>query len=148
MIRNKNNFSIEIDKKYIIKYNPYDKIQQGRINVNLCLNKIDSFILTKGTKISIPLQNNIENEFTIKKDYEDTETIIRFINEYSSKNNLTNLIGDIYMNFQKKNRKKEERNEVFTSQYFFNSEKNNNIFSRAWSILYGLHQIQMHINFY
>ncbi len=42
------------------------------------------------------------------------------------------------MNFQKKNRKKEERNEVFTSQYFFNSEKNNNIFSRAWSILYGL----------
>ena len=99
MIRNKNNFSIEIDKKYIIKYNPCDKIQQGRINVNLCLNKIDSFILTKGTKISIPLHNNAENEFTIKKDYEDTEIIIRFINEYSSKNNLTNLIKIIKKSF-------------------------------------------------
>ena len=136
MIRNKNNFSIEIDKKYIIKYNPYDKIQQGRINVNLCLNKIDSFILTKGTKISIPLQNNQENEFTIKKDYEDPETIIRFINEYSTKKNLTNSISEIFFNFQRQNRKKEERNEFFTSQYFFDTEKNNNIFSRAWSILY------------
>ena len=137
LIRNKNNFSIEIDKKYIIKYNPCDKIQQGRTNVNLCLNKIDSFILTAGTKISIPLKNDIENDLTIKRDYEDTETIIRFINEYSPKNNLTNLINDIYM-FQEKNRKKEERNEFFTSQYFFDTEKNNNIFSRAWSILYGL----------
>ena len=122
MIRNKNNFSIEIDKKYIFIYNPCDKIQQGRINVYLCLNKTDSFILTAGTKISIPLQNNTENEFTIQKDCEVTETIIRFINEYSPKNNLTNLIGEIYMKFHKKNRKK-ERNEFFTSQYFFNSEK-------------------------
>ena len=36
----------------------------------------------------------IENEFKNKKDFEDSETIIRFINEYSPKKNLTKSISE------------------------------------------------------
>mgnify|MGYP002622861730 CR=1 FL=1 len=137
LIRNKVNFSIEIDRN-LFEYNPNKDIEYGRIHPKLCLNKSDSFVLTAGTKISIPLINSNVNEFEIKRDFEDSETILKFIKEYAPKRNLNKNIAEIYNNFQKKGRKNEEKEEIFTSEYFFNPEKNNNIYSRAWSILYAL----------
>ena len=77
------------------------------------------------------------NEIEIEEDFEDSETIIKFINKYANKNNINNEIEEIYNNFNK-NRKNEEKKEIFTSEYFFNSEKNTNIYSRIWSIIYSL----------
>ena len=136
LVKNNNNFSFEIDKnKFIFK--PNENIQYGKIEVDFCLNKKESFILTKGTKIKIPLIDFENNEIEIEEDFEDSETIIKFINKYANKNNINNEIGEIYNNFIK-NRKNEEKKEIFTSEYFFNSEKNTNIYSRIWSIIYSL----------
>ena len=138
LVRNKNYFSIEIDKTSKYFYNKNKKNEYGKIQAELCLNKKNSFILTAGTKIKIPLINMENNEFEIKKDFEDSETIIKFINEYAPKKNINKKIAEIYNNFNKKRRKNEEKIKYFSSEYFFNPEKNTNIYSRAWSIIFGL----------
>ena len=137
LVRNKNNFSIEIDG-FVFTFSPNQETEYGRIQVNLCLNKKDSFILTAGTEIKIPLNEENQNGFQIKKDVDDSETIINFINEYIPKTNINKNISEIYKNFLKKRRKNEKIKENFSSDYFFNPEKNNNIYSRAWSIIYAL----------
>ena len=137
LIRNKIEFTIEIDNHVFI-HKPFNETQNGRIQLTLCLNNKNSFKLTRGTKISIPLADFNENEIEIEKDAEDTENIIAFIQEYAPKKDLTKQIGEIFMNFQKKRKKIEFKKNNFTSQYFFDPKKNNNIYSRAWSIIYGL----------
>lgn len=137
LVRNKNKFTIEIDR-YVFSYCPKEETEYGRIQVNLCLNKQNSFILTAGTEIKIPLNEEEQNGFQIKRDVEDSETIINFISEYIPKTNINKNISEIYKNFLKKRRRNEKIQESFTSEYFFNPEKNNNIYSRAWSIIYAL----------
>ena len=106
LARNKNNFSIEIDRN-LFKYTPNKKIEYGKITVNLCLNKENSFNLTAGTRISIPIINLKGNEFTINKDVvEDSELYLRLIYEYASKKNLTKSIMEIFKNFKKKKNNK------------------------------------------
>ncbi len=134
LIRNRNYFTIEIDNEF---FEFSQKKEYGKIQVNLCLNNTDSYILTKGTKINIPLRNNIPNYIEMKEDLEDSETIIRFINDYAPKKNLTKTISEIYNNFIKKKRINEKK-DIFSSEYFFDPYKENNIYSRAWSIIYGL----------
>ena len=137
LVRNKNKFSIEIDR-YVFSFCPNQETEYGRIQVYLCLNKHNSFILTAGTEIKIPLNEEDQNGFQIKKDVEDSETIINFINEYIPKTNINKNISEIYRNFLKKRKKNEKFQEIFSSDYYFNPEKNNNIYSRAWSIIYAL----------
>ena len=137
LIRNNINFSIEIDKQ-IFSYLPNKDVQYGRIQPCFCLNKEKSFILTAGTKISIPLKNVNKNEIEINKRAEDSETLIKFVQEYAPKKDLNKQISEIFLNFQKKKRNNKEKEKYFTSLYFFDPQKNNNIFSRAWSIIYGL----------
>ena len=136
LVRNKNNFSIEIDNNIFI-YSPNNNIEYGKISAHLCLNKDRSFNLSAGTKISIPLVNT-NNEFILKKEPEDSEIFIRFIYDYSSKKNITKNIIEIFNNFKKQRKKNEEKKEIFSSDYFYNPEKNNSIYSRAWGIIYGL----------
>ena len=90
LVRNKNNFSIEIDNNTFI-YSPNNNIEYGKISAHLCLNKDNSFNLSAGTKISIPLVNT-NNEFILKKEPEDSEIFISFIYDYSSKKNITKNI--------------------------------------------------------
>ncbi len=63
-----------------IIYIPVNETQYGRIQLTLCLYNPNSFKLTKGTKISIPLVDFNENEIEIQKDAEDTENIIVLFN--------------------------------------------------------------------
>ena len=87
VIRNKIEFTIEIND-YIYIYIPVNETQYGRIQLTLCLNNLNSFKLTRGTKISIPLVDFNENEIEIQKDAEDTENIIDFIQLYAPKKDL------------------------------------------------------------
>ena len=87
VIRNKIEFTIEINY-YIYIYIPVNETQYGRIQLTLCLYNPNSFKLTRGTKISIPLVDFNENEIEIQKDAEDTENIIDFIQLYAPKKDL------------------------------------------------------------
>ena len=80
LVRNKNNFTIEFDR-YCFSFKPNKETKYGRIQVNLCFNKSNSFILTAETEIKIPFNDKDKNRFQIKKDVEDTEVIINLINE-------------------------------------------------------------------
>ena len=131
LVRNKNNFSIEIDgTKYIYCSN---ETQYGRINPKLCLNNKDSFCMTKGTEIRIPISEGNIPEVKLDENY---EKILKFIIEFAGKKNLNTKISEIYKNFQESKFEIDKQN--FSSIYSFNPEKNNNIYSRAWSIIYAL----------
>ena len=73
LVRNKNCFSIEIDNN-IFSYSPNEGTEYGRLQVNLCLNKSNSFILTAGTEIKIPLNEKDQNELKTKKDVAKAKT--------------------------------------------------------------------------
>ena len=135
LISNENKFSFEIDKNKFV----FNKISQnGKIEVEFCLNKNESFILTKGTKIKIPSNDFQNNEIEFEEDFEDSETILKFINKFANKNNINNGIEEIYENFNKNRTRTEEKKNIFTSEFFFNSQKNTNIYSRIWPIIFSL----------
>ena len=132
MVRNKINFSIEINgTKYKFVTNPNNNIQYGTINnLELCLNNKDHFYITKKTKIEIPLIDDNNNELEIGKELDNTqsENLLQFVVEYAKKKNITKSIKEVYCNFKFKEKKNEIDFQNFSSIYFVNPKKNSNIY--------------------
>ena len=128
MVRNKNNFSIEINgTKYKFVTNPNNNIQYGTIN---SMKLIES---------NLSLNNLSRDEINIQliDIRREIENLLQFVIEYAKKKNITKSIKEVYCNFRFKEKKNEIDFQNFSSIYFVDPKKNSNIYSRAWSIIYA-----------